>query len=209
MSARPMLNAVNATIREILELLDKARNNKVEADAILRKIDEFEDLVDNMLYNLSPERITDERFNAALSSLTELADKLRELRAHVVLGRYVFAKRVALDVQETLRHTYRLLILIKAGSPTSLIFQVTPQFLREMEVSVPETIIHTSPMAAQIYNILVRKRQATVEELASELNIDDKTRDEFNRAVSQLISAGYARPFLTPDNRMLLKLSKR
>ena len=86
---------------------------------------------------------------------------------------------------------------------------MTPQFLREAEVAAPETLAYMHPMAAQIYNVLVRRGEAGLDELAVELKIDDKTRDEFNQAVAHLIASGYARPFYTPDNRMVLRLGRR
>jgi len=83
---------------------------------------------------------------------------------------------------------------------------VAPQFLRE--ITIPETIVYSNPMASQIYNILVRKGEAAVEDLAIELKIDDKTRDEFNRAIAQLISTGYVKPYFTPNNKMMLRPAK-
>ena len=197
------LNIVNSTIREILRTLDDVKRGRAGKEDVLRLLDELENQIDAILVHLAPERITDERFNAAVKAVKDVSDKIRGVRESVMFGRYTYAKRQLLDVQESVRLTYRLLTLIKAGAPTSVIFQVTPQFLRE--VAVPEPIVYTNPMAAQIYNVLVRRGEATVEELALELKITDETRDEFNRAISQLISTGYVRPFFTSDNKMILR----
>ena len=197
------LNIVNSTIREILRTLDDVKRGRAGKEDVLRLLDELENQIDAILVHLAPERITDERFNAAVKAVKDVSDKIRRVRESVMFGRYTYAKRQLLDVQESVRLTYRLLTLIKAGAPTSVIFQVTPQFLRE--VAVPEPIVYTNPMAAQIYNVLVRRGEATVEELALELKITDETRDEFNRAISQLISTGYVRPFFTSDNKMILR----
>ena len=197
------LNTVNATIRDLLNTLNEVKRVKAKKEDALKILDELENQIDIMLSQLAPERITDERFNAAVRALKEVAEKFKSLRESIIFGRYAFAKRQVLDVQESIRHTYRLLTLIRAGAPTSVIFQVTPQYLRE--VAVPEAIVYSNPMAAQIYNALVRKGEANVEELALELKIDDKTRDEFNRAIAQLISTGYVRPFFTSSNKMILR----
>jgi len=197
------LNVVNSTIREILRTLDDVKRGRAGKEDVLRLLDELENQIDAILVHLAPERITDERFNAAVKAVKDVSDKIRRVRESVMFGRYTYAKRQLLDVQESIRLTYRLLTLIKAGAPTPVIFQVAPQFLRE--VSAPEAVVYTNPMAAQIYNVLVRKGEATVEELALELKVTDETRDEFNRAISQLISMGYARPYFTSDNKMILK----
>ena len=203
------LNAINATIRELLSTLDDLKRGRAEREDALRVVDELENQIDNMLTQLAPERITDERFSAAVNAIKEISEKFKNLRDSIVFGRYNQARRKILEVQESVRHTYRLMMLIRAGAPTTLIFQVTPQFLREAEVAAPETLAYMHPMAAQIYNVLVRRGEAGLDELAVELKIDDKTRDEFNQAVAHLIASGYARPFYTPDNRMVLRLGRR
>jgi len=203
------LNIINATIRELLNALDDLKRGKVRKEDVLRIIDELENQIDNMLAQLAPERITDERFTAAIKAIREVSERFKSLRESVIFGRYTHAKRVVLDAQESIRHTYRLLTLIRAGAPTTLIFQVTPQFLREAEVTAPEALVYSNPMAAQIYNILLRKGEASIDELAIELKIDDKTREEFNKAIAHLIATGYARPYYTPDNRMVLRPSRR
>ena len=197
------LNMVNASLRELMAHIDLLRNGKVSVERVMKLIDEAENHVDTLIQALAPERITDERFNAAVGALKEVTSRFKKLREYILAGKYVYAKKFVLDIQESIRSLYRLLILIRAGTPTHVIFQVTPQFLRE--ISVPETLLYTNPMAAQIYNTLARRGGATVEELAVELKIDDKTRDEFNRAIAQLISMGYVKPYFTPDNKMVLR----
>ena len=96
------------------------------------------------------------------------------------------------------------MILIKSGAPVPVIFNVTPQFLRE--ITAPEPLISLGPMALQIYNYLARRGEAYIEDIAKELRVDDKTRDEFNNAVAQLISMGYARLVLDENNRMKLRV---
>jgi len=200
------LNMMNTYIRELVEVLDGVKKGKNKRDDALRILDDIENQIDVLLSQLSPERITDERFSAAVKALSEIAEKFKSLRESIILGRYALAKSQAIDVQESIRHVYRLLTLIRAGAPTPLIFQVTPQFLRE--TVVPEALIYASPMAAQIYNIVLRKGEVAVDELALELKIDDKTRDEFNRAVSQLLSTGYVRAYFTSDNKIILRPSR-
>ena len=203
------LNVINAMIRELIDALDGLRAGRVGKEEVLKRIDDLENQIDVLLSQLAPERITDERFSAAVRAVREISEGFRRLRESVIFGRYSHAKKLALDVQESVRRMYRLLILIRAGAPTTLIFQVTPQFLREEILQAPEALLYSNPMAAQIYNILLRKGEAGIDELALELKIDDKTREEFNRAVAHLIAAGYARPYFTPDNRMVLRPARR
>lgn len=198
---------INATIRELLFKLEEAKKGRVDREELLKIVDELEDQIDMTVSQLVPERITDERFNAAMKALKEITGKIKELREHIVYERYPIAKPKVLEVQESIRLGFRLLTLIKAGAPMPIIFQTTPQFLEK--TPIPEPIIYTNPMAARIYNVLVRKGEAAVEDIAAELKITDETRDEFNRAVSQLISMGYAKPYLTPDNKIVLKLTAR
>lgn len=197
------LNIINANIRQLIKVLDDIKRGAALVDDALRLVDEIEGNVDMLVQMLAPERITDERFSATVKSLKELADKFSELRDMISSHRLTYAKKKVFEIQEFIRHIYRVLMLVRAGAPTPVIFQVSPQFLRE--VTVPEAIVYSNPMSAQIYNILVRRGEATVEELALELKIDDKTRDEFNRAIAQLISMGYVKPYFTSDNKMVLK----
>ena len=197
------LNIINANIRQLVKVLDEIKRGRASVDEALRLVDEIEGNVDMLVQMLAPERITDERFSATVKSLKELADKFSELRDMISSQRLTYAKKKVFEIQEFIRHIYRVLMLVRAGAPTPVIFQVSPQFLRE--VTVPEAVVYSNPMSAQIYNILVRRGGATVEELALELKIDDKTRDEFNRAIAQLISMGYVKPYFTPDNKMVLK----
>jgi len=199
-----ILNVISSILRQLIDMLEGAPTKGIDRDQALRLVDEVENQIDALVAQSAPERITDERFSTAVEMLKDLSDKLRRLREAIIAGRYLSAKRIAIDVQSSLRHIYRILILIKAGAPTPMILQVAPEFIRE--IRPPEQIIFTSPMAAQIYNILARRREATIEELARELGIDERTRDDFNRAVAQLISMGYATIVLTPDNRIMLKL---
>lgn len=197
------LNVVNATIRSMLELFDSSKYGSADKEKMLKMIDELENQVDNLLTNLAPERITDERFSVATKALKELAEKFKLLREYVVSERYVHAKKQLIDIQESIRHLFRLMIMIKAGAPVPFIFQVAPQFLRE--IPAPENLLYSNPLAAQIYNVLIRRGEASVEELALELKIDDNTRDQFNMAISQLINNGYVRAYFTPDNKLVLK----
>lgn len=199
----PQLNRINASIKELLNMLDSAKRGRARKDAVLTALDKLESEVDIMLSQLAPERITDERFSAAVKAFRDIANKFRDLRESIMSERYTYAKGQVLDVQESIKHTYRLLVLIRAGAPPPLVYQLTPQFLREM--AVPEALAYGSPMAVQIYNILTRRGEASVEDLAAELKIDDRTRDEFNRAINNLLNAGYARLYITPDNKMVLR----
>ena len=201
------LNTINATIRELIGMLDGVKGGKEYRNRLLRKIDEVENSIDSMIQVLAPERITDERFGAAVNALRELSDKFKTLREAVIFGKFNHAKKLVLEIQESIRHTFRLLTLIRAGAPTTLIFQVTPQFLRE--VKVPESVLYSNPMAAQIYSILMRKGEASIEELAMDLKIDKEKMDDFNRAVATLINTGHATAFFTPEGKMLLKLAGR
>ena len=110
------LNAINATIRELLSTLDDLKRGRAEREDALRVVDELENQIDNMLTQLAPERITDERFSAAVNAIKEISEKFKNLRDSIVFGRYNQARRKILEVQESVRHTYRLMMLIRAGA---------------------------------------------------------------------------------------------
>ena len=195
---------IDSLLRELLNAIDNAKYHKMSRDEVLKLLDEVESNVDVLIQMSSPERITDERFTVAVNALKDLSNKFRSLREKIVFEDYINAKSLVLDVQETIKHLYRLLSFIRAGAPSPVIFQVAPQFLRE--APVPEALIYGgNPMEAQIYNVLMRKGQASVEELALELKIDDKSRDEFNRALSRLAEIGYIRMYITPDNKIVFR----
>lgn len=202
----PQLNMINSIIKKLLHLVDDLKMKRVERDQVLAEVDELENRVDELFTALVPDRITDERFSAVVKAVQEVTDGIKQLRESIVYSRFSRAKQDILEVQKRIRHAYRLLLLVKSGAPTTIILQTAPQFIRE--IPVPETLVYSSPIASQIYNILSRRGEASLEELALDLKIDDKTRDEFNRAVSYLITSGYARPYLTPDNKLVLKVSR-
>jgi len=195
---------IDSLLRELLNAIDDARHHKVARDNVLKLLDEVESNVDILIQMSSPERITDERFTVAVNALKDLSGKFKSLRERIVFEDYVNAKSLVLDVQETIKHLCRLLSFIRAGAPSPVVFQVAPQFLRE--TPIPEALIYSGgTMEAQIYNTLLRKGQATVEELALELKINDKTRDEFNRALSRLAEMGFVKMYITQDNKIVFK----
>jgi len=202
------LNIINSTIRTLLTEIDDLKYRRIKLEDVLKTVDELEDQIDGMISRLAPERITDERFSAAVNAVKDVSKEMKELRDAIISGRYALAKKKVLDVQSVVRNAYRLLILLHAGSPTTLIFQVTPQFLREELLSAPEALVFANPMASQIYSILQRKGKASVEELAFELKIDDETRDQFNNAIAHLIATGYAKPYYDSSGKMILKPAK-
>ncbi len=195
--------SINALIRELIKLCTEARFNRARQEDLLRVLDELETQIDNMVQALVPEKITDERFRLVEKGLRELMDKLREVREFIVFGRLVRAKKKLLEVQELARHVYRLMLIIRAGAPTPMIFQFTP--FRTVELPAVEPLLFSNPMAAQIYNVLQRRGEMSLEDLAREMHITDANRDEFNRAISLLISMGYVTPYLTHDNRLILR----
>jgi len=199
-----VVNLLNALLRTLVEKLSNARVFGVGYNELMRIIDEVENNFDMLVAQSAPERITDERFSSAVEMLKDVAEKLRNLREFILDGKFTEARKTALDIQESIRHAYRILMLLKAGAPVPIVYQVAPQFLRE--ITPPEQVVYMSPLASQIYNILARRREAPLDQIALELRIDEKTRDEFNRAVAQLVASGYAQISLTPDNRVVLRL---
>jgi len=199
-----VVNLLNALLRTLVDKLSNARISGVDYNELMRIIDEVENNFDMLVAQSAPDRITDERFSSAVEILKEVAEKLKSLRESILDGKFTDAKKIALDIQESIRHAYRILMLLKAGAPVPIVYQVAPQFLRE--ITPPEQVVYMSPLASQIYNILVRRREAPLDQIALELRIDERTRDEFNRAVAQLVASGYAQISLTPDNRVILRL---
>jgi len=197
------LNLINANLRELIELINLLRDGRVDTGRVMKLIDEIENCVDSMIHALAPERVTDEKFIAISKAIKDVETKFRQLREHVLAGKYSVAIGYIPKVQEAVRSLYRLLSLMRREAPVPVILQVTPQYLRE--VPVPEALQYTDPMAAQIYNTLSRKGEATIEELALELKVDERSKDAFNNAISQLIRMGYVKPYLTPDNKMVLR----
>jgi len=203
-STSPQISVINSIARKLLDLLKQARERDLKNE-ILLEIDELENQFDSLIQANAPERITDERFTAAVNAIHEVSEKIEELRSLVVNGRYKLARRKVLDLQAAIRHAYRLLLLVRAGTPTHMIFQISPQFLKEAELKPPEELVFTSPLASQIYSVIVRRGRVSIEELARELKVTDETRDEFNNALATLIQRGYVRPIISPDNKMMFQ----
>ena len=195
-------------VRDLVLRLDSAIKRRVAKEELLELIDRIEDSIDGMLSEMAPERITDERFTAAEKMLDELGLILQQLREQVLAGRYTRAKSKALDAQRIIRQTYRLMLLISAAPPVTQILQVAPEFLREIPVSPPE-MLRGNPMAMQIYNILVRKGEAAVTDIATELNISEDDRPRFNAAVSELVRHRFADILLDSAGRLILRARRR
>lgn len=193
---------INTLIRNILELLDR----KADKNEILGVLDQLDNQFDFLVQANAPERITDERFEAAVKAIDEVSEKVERLRETVASGRYHLAKKQVFDLQASIRKAHRILLLVRAGAPTPMIFQVSPQFLKEAELKPPEEmVLTTSPLATQIYGYILRKGKVPIDELAREFGVTDKTRDEFNRAVASLIQRGFVKPVIGADNRMVLQ----
>ncbi len=197
---------INALVSDILNALDEVIYGRKKPDEVLKLVDQLDDQIDSLVASLAPERITDERFSAAMSALRDLSDAITKLRRRIVEGRYRAARELIPDLQSKIRMAIRLLTLAKAGSPTPLIVQFAPEYVSE--VKAPESLVLAEPMAARIYGILVRKRREKVSQLAAELGIDEKTRDSFNRAIAQLIASGYVTVDVTPSGELELALAR-
>ena len=195
-------------VRELVFRIEDAIKRRVSREQLLKMIDDIEDSLDGMLSEMAPERITDERFSAAEKMLDELGLVLQNLRAHVLAGRLTRAKSKALEAQRIIRQTYRLMLLISAAPPVAQILQIAPDFLREIPVSPPE-MLRGNPMAMQIYNVIVRRRQAEVTDIARELNISEEDRPRFNAAVSELVRLGFADILLDHTGRLILRARRR
>jgi hypothetical protein len=200
-----LLSIINSSMRDLLKSIEKLKSGRGSKEEVMRLIDDIENHVDNLIQSISPERITDERFTAAITVLNEMSSKLSRLREYVLTDRLHSAIRIIPQIQGAIRHAFRVMNLLQAGTPISIILRGGPEYLREIETSPPEGIVLRSPLATQIYNILVRKGQTSVEDIASELKIDEKTRTDFNRAINDLITLGYAKVNVDKDNRILLR----
>mgnify|MGYP000182647855 CR=1 FL=1 len=195
-------------VRELISRIDDCQKGRISRQELLKMIDEIENSIDRMLSEMAPERITDERFSAAEKMLDELGLSLKNLREDVLAGRLHRAKSRALEVQRVIRLTYRLMILISAAPPVAQIFQISPEYLREIPVSPPE-MLRGNPLAMQIYNVIVRRREATVTDIARELNISDEERPQFNAAISELVRLGFADILLDHTGRLILRARRR
>lgn len=200
--------SITAMIRELMDILEQADRGHVHGQVVLKMIDQIEDNIDLLIQQLAPERITDERFQAVMKAVDELSEILGSLRKAVTGRRYKYATKLAMDLQEKLRKVYRLMMLIRSGGPSTVIFQVAPHFVRDVNLRVPEPLLYASPLAVEIYNRVVRRGSVPVDELIVELGIDERRRDEFNRAITSLITMGYVVPYIDRDNRMILKVAR-
>ena len=193
-----LLEVINAHIRNLHARIRDARHGRVSVDDLLKLHDELENYVDALITTLAPERITDERFASASQELKNLTDRLREFRDLIVRGKYTDAESKLTEVHSAIRHIYRVFTVIRAGAPTPLIYQLSPG----TPLFPPEIILHTSPMALQVYNLIVRRGEMTLSDIIAELKADPGA---VSSAVQDLIRLGYARLYITPDNKWVLR----
>jgi hypothetical protein len=193
-----LLDAINVHIREFHKMIEAARRGLVSRADLLKLQDELENYIDTLILTLAPERITDERFASASEELKNLTSKLSEFRECIVRGKYTDAESKLTEVHSAVRHIYRLFTVIRAGAPTPLIYQLSPS----TPLFPPEVILHTSPMALQVYNLIVRRGEMTLQDIIAELKADPGA---VSSAVQELIRLGYARLYITPDNKWVLR----
>ncbi|MEM1690057.1 MAG: hypothetical protein QW794_08785 [Thermosphaera sp.] len=183
-------------LSRIEELLRKASTDAVGRRKYMeearRELERAEREFNSFLSKMMPERITDERFSIAVEAVNNVSLSFSQLRRELVRGVPTRALATLLKLEEALSRARSTLILLGAGAPFPLIFQVTPEFLRG-PVRPPEEIQLLGGMVAQIYGILTRRGRMRVEELARELNITQETREAFNTAITELLQRRYAR----------------
>jgi len=195
---RQLLDAINVHIREFHKRIEAARRGQASRADLLKLQDELENYIDTLILTLAPERITDERFASASEELRNLTNRLSEFRECIVRGKYTDAETKLIEVHSAIRHIYRLFTVIRAGAPTPLIYQLSPS----TPLFPPEVILHTSPMALQVYNLIVRRGEMTLQDIIAELKADPGA---VSSAVQELIRLGYARLYITPDNKWVLR----
>jgi len=186
-------------MREFVRVLESAMRGGVSRDDVLKSLDELENRIDDMITSLAPERITDERFAAASTEIKNLSEKFKELRGHVIAGRYSRALSLIPEVHEAIRSVFRVLQLIKAGAPFPIIIQQSPQ----APLFPPEVILQTNPDALQVYNIIVRRGEMSLRDLVDEVKMDVS---RINSAVRTLQDLGYVRVQLLPDGTPVLRV---
>jgi len=195
---RQLLDIINVHIRNLHARIRDARRGRTSVDDLLRLHDELENYVDALIAALAPERITDERFASASQELKNLTERLREFRDLIVRGKYTEAESKLTEVHSAIRHIYRVFTVIRAGAPTPLIYQLSPT----APLFPPEVILHTSPLALQVYNLIVRRGEMALSDIIAELKADPSA---VSSAVQELIRLGYARLYITPDNKWFLR----
>jgi len=197
-SASP-LASISAMIRELLKMLEDAEQGKIGRNAVLKALDQLEDQVDAIIMQMAPERITDERFEAAVSSLRKIAKGFYKLSKLIVAERYSEAIRMLTVLRERLRDCFRTMTFIKAGAPTPLVLQFSPT----TSLYPPEVLLQRSPGATQLYNLLARRGEADIAEVAKELGL---SADALNEAINTLVGLGFVKLLLTPDGRWKLRV---
>jgi biotin operon repressor len=186
-------------IRELLKMLEDAEQGKIGRNAVLKALDQLEDQVDAIIMQMAPERITDERFEAAVSSLRKIAKGFYKLSKLIVAERYSEAIRMLTVLRERLRDCFRTMTFIKAGAPTPLVLQFSPT----TSLYPPEVLLQRSPGATQLYNLLARRGEADIAEVAKELGL---SADALNEAINTLVGLGFVKLLLTPDGRWKLRV---
>jgi hypothetical protein len=189
---------INALIREFLKMLENAQQGKVDKYVLLKALDEIEDNVDRLITQMTPEKITDERFAAALEILTKISKGFYKVKSLIMAERYTEAVDKVIRLQELLRHGFRALSFIKAGAPAPVVLQMAPS----APLVPPETLLESNPTALRLYNLLVRKGEIDIAQAASELGL---TAEEINDAVNTLLRLGFAKSIITPDGKWKLK----
>lgn len=183
-------------LSKIEEYLRRASRDSLERRILMVKareeLERAEREFNSYLRQMMPERITDERFSVAVEAVDNVSRLFGLLRQELIRGVPTRALAALIKLEEAVSRAHSTLILLGAGAPFPLIFQVTPEFLRG-PVRPPEEIQLLGGMVAQIYGVLSRRGRMRVDELAKELNITPETREAFNTAVSELLQRRYAR----------------
>jgi hypothetical protein len=192
------IGTINALIREFLRLLEEAQQGKANKYLLLKALDELEDNVDRLITQMVPERITDERFEAALGILKKTASGFYKIRKLIVAERYSEAIERVARLQELLRHCFRVLSFLRAGAPTPVVLQMAPSTY----LVPPEALLESNPVALRLYNVLARRGEIDLAEAARELGLSVEA---LNEAVNTLVRLGFAKVVIAPDGKWILR----
>jgi len=194
----PSIGSISALIREFHRMLEDAQQGKVDKYTLLKALDELEDNVDRLVAQMTPERITDTRFEAIRETLKNFRKGFYRVRKLIVAGRYEKAIDMLTRLHEELRHGYRTMMFVRAGAPTPVVYQMSPS----SALVPPDTLLEANPAATKLYNMLVRRGEVDLAEASRELGL---TAEVLNEAVNTLIRLGYAKAVMMPDGRWRLR----
>jgi len=155
-----------------------------DVDDLLSEVDRLEDFFDLIFYSIvTPSQGARSRsgLETVISHLRNVGDRLKRLREHITSRAWDLAISELDSIYADIQTGLRIIMSVFAGWKTTLLRVAFPEQTRYIAV---EELPPISPLAQQIYSVLLEEGEMRLSELRS--RFPNVSRDELERVIEEL-----------------------